>query len=149
MTGKADFSADEWELLLEGPPTAGSLVVLADRGGTFRETFSMAKAYTEARKQHGESELLDEIVSTKPKADRPKVGSFEELKELSLQKLRDVAGLLERKADPREVDEYRNFVLGLTERVAEAHAEGGERVSGPERAVISEIRDALWTAPAG
>ena len=132
MTGKADFSADEWELLLEGPPTAGSLVVLADRGGTFRETFSMAKAYTEARKQHGESELLDEIVSTKPKADRPKVGSFEELKELSLQKLRDVAGL-----------------LGLTERVAEAHAEGGERVSGPERAVISEIRDALWTAPAG
>ena len=30
----------------------------------------MAKAFTEARKQHGDSELLDEIAATKPEMDR-------------------------------------------------------------------------------
>ena len=67
MTTSADFTPEEWELILEGPTGAGTIVITAQRGGTFRETFSMAKAYTEARQQHGESELLDELVSTKPK----------------------------------------------------------------------------------
>jgi len=145
MTGKADFSAEEWELVLEGPPIAGTIVVLASQGGSFRESFSMAKAYTEARKQHGESQLLDELVSTKPKVDRTRHGSYEELKEHGLHRLRDVAGLLERKATREERDDYANFVVGLAERVAEAHKEDGERVSGPERQAIDEIRAALWT----
>ena len=32
----------------------------------FRETMAMSKAYLEARAQHGEGELLDEIVAAKP-----------------------------------------------------------------------------------
>jgi hypothetical protein len=143
--GEGGFSAEEWELVLEGPPTAGTIVVLASRGGSFRESFSMAKAYTEARKQHGESELLDEVVATKPKVDRTRHGSYEELKEHGLHQLREVAGLLERKATSEEADDYTNFVVGLAERVAAAHTEGGERVSGPEREAIDEIRAALWT----
>ena len=70
MTGKADFSPEEWEVVLKGPPSAGMIVVTAQRGGTFRESFSMAKAYAEARQQHGESQLLDTIVSTKPEVDK-------------------------------------------------------------------------------
>jgi hypothetical protein len=66
MTAKADFTEDEWKTILEAPPSAGLVVILSDRGGSVRETFSMAKAYTEARQQHGESELLDEIVAAKP-----------------------------------------------------------------------------------
>ena len=62
MTAKADFTEEEWKTILEAPPSAGLIVILSDRGGSIRETFSMASAYTEARKQHGESELLDEIV---------------------------------------------------------------------------------------
>src|SRR3954469_6261340 len=124
MSGKTDFTPEEWELVLEGPPLAGTIVVLAERGGTFRESFSMAKAYTEARKQHGESELLDEVVSTKPKVDRGRHGSFEELKEHTLGQLREAVGVLESKATPQEVDDYRRFVLALVERVAAAHKEG-------------------------
>jgi len=63
MTSKADFTDEEWTLLREAPASAGMLVVQADKGGMFRETFSMGKAYTEARKQHGASQLLDDIVS--------------------------------------------------------------------------------------
>lgn len=39
-------------------------------GGMFRETVAMSKAYAEARAQHGDSELLDEIVTAKPQVDQ-------------------------------------------------------------------------------
>ncbi|MGO9823507.1 MAG: hypothetical protein ACLPTJ_22995, partial [Solirubrobacteraceae bacterium] len=69
MTSKADFTKEEWDLVLEGPPSAGMIIVTAQHGGTFRETIAIAKAYAEARQQHGESELLDEIVAAKPEVD--------------------------------------------------------------------------------
>jgi hypothetical protein len=122
------------------------IVVTAERGGTLRETFSMAKAYVEARRQHGESELLDEIVSAKPEVDRTRHTSFEELREYGLRRLREAVEVLERKATPEEVDDYRRFVLTLAERVAAAHREGGQPVSDAERAAIDEIAAALGTA---
>ncbi len=150
MTGKADFSPDEWEVVLKGPPSAGMIVVTAQRGGTFRESFSMAKAYAEARKQHGDSQLLDEIAATKPEIDRARYHSAEELKDHGLQHLREAVELLEQKATPEEVEEYRRFVLTLANRVADAHKEGflglsGERVSEAERAAVAEIAEALGT----
>ena len=78
MTGKADFTEDEWKIVLEGPTSAGMIVIAAERGGSVRESFSMAKAYTDARGHHGESELLDEIVSTKPEMDKPHAHSTED-----------------------------------------------------------------------
>ena len=145
MTTKADFTADEWELVLEGPMGAGMIVATAERGGTFRETFSMSKAYTEARHQPGETELVDEIISSKPKVDRTKHGSFDELKEHGLQQLRDAVAVLEAKATPEEVEGYRQFVLALARRVAAAHEEKGERVSDSEEAAIAAIAGALGT----
>ncbi len=73
MTTKAAFSPDEWQLVLEGPTSAGMLIITASHGGMFRESMAMAKAYAEARAQHGESELLDEIVAEKPRMERGKV----------------------------------------------------------------------------
>jgi hypothetical protein len=148
MTAKADFNAEEWETILEAPPSAGLLVIVSDRGGSIKETFSMAKAYGEAREKHGSSELLDDIVSAKPEPDRTKHGSVEELKEACLQNLRDAIALLNAKAEPAEVEEYRQFVLGLAEKVANARKEGfmglsGERVSEEERTAIGEIASAL------
>ena len=45
------------------------------------------------------------------------------------------------------MDEYRRFVLTLAQRVAEAHKEGGERVSEAETAAIAEIAEALGSSP--
>ncbi len=134
--------------MLKGPPSAGTIVITAQRGGTFRETFSMAKAYAEARKQHGDSELLDEIASTKPEIDHTRYHSPEELKEHGLRHLREAVELLEQKATPEEVDEYKRFVLTLANQVAEARKEGflglsGERVSESEEAAVAEIAEAL------
>jgi hypothetical protein len=143
MTGKADFTEQEWELVLEGPPSAGMIVVTAQRGGTFRETFAMAKAYAEARQEHGQSKLLDEIVSAKPRVDRARSHSPEELKEHGLRHLREAVALLEAKATPEELDGYRRFVLAVADKVAGAHREGGVAISEPEQAAIDEIAAAM------
>jgi hypothetical protein len=149
MTVKSDFSTEEWQLILEAPPSAGMIVVTAQRGGSFRETIAMAKSYAEARKQHGESQLLDEIVAAKPERDHTHYHSPEELKEHGLQHLRDSVALLERKATPVEVDEYRQFIVNLSHRVAAAHREHGQDVSEAEQAAINDITSALQATSAG
>jgi hypothetical protein len=148
VTAKTDFSEEEWRQVLEAPPSAGLIVIGSDRGGSVRESFSMAKAYTEARREHGESELLDEIVNAKPEMDRTRFKTPEELKQHSLQNIRDAIALLKTKATDDEVEQYRKFVIDLSNRVAEARKEGfmglsGERVSDAERSAIEEITSAL------
>src|SRR3954449_5010589 len=106
MTGKADFTEEEWKTILEAPPSAGLVVIASDRGGSVRETFSMAKAYAEARQQHGESELLDEIVAAKPEMDRTRAHSPDELKEHALQNVREAIGVLKGTATEDEIAEY-------------------------------------------
>src|ERR1700677_2580381 len=98
MTTKAEFSPSEWQLVLEGPPTAGLLVITSSHGGMFRETMAMSQVSGEPRAQHGESELLDEIVAEKPRMDCGKVHNPEELRTQGLDCLRDVTTLLEHKA---------------------------------------------------
>lgn len=143
MTAKADFSEQEWRTALEGPPSAGMVVLTAAHGGTFKETFAIGKAYAEARQRHGESELLDEIVSAKPEIDHTRYHSLEELREHGLQHLRDAVEVLGRKATAAELDDYRRFVLALTEEVAEAHREHGVTVSDQEQAALETISTSL------
>jgi hypothetical protein len=144
MTAKADFTPQEWASVLEGPTSAGMIVITAQRGGTLRETVSMAKAYAEARQHHGQSELLDEIVAAKPEIDHTRYGSLEELKEHCLAHLRDAIALLKAKATQRELDDYNSFIVHLADKVADAHSKRGEEpVSDTERAAIAAIAEAL------
>src|SRR6202044_3118162 len=143
MTSKADFTPEEWQLILEAPPSAGMIVVTPQHGGSFRETIAMAKAYVEARQQHGKSELLDDIVAAKPERDHTHYHSPEELKQHGLQHLRDSVVLLESKATPVEVDEYRRFIITLSNKVAAAHREHGHEVSESEQSAINDITEAL------
>lgn len=145
MTTKAEFSPEEWKNILEAPTSAGMIVVMSEKGGTIRESFSMAKAYVEAREQHGSSELLDEVVATNPKVDRH-AHSPDDLRTTGLQHVRDAVALIEAKATPQELEDYRAFVVGLAERVAHAHREGGVEVSEREQAAIDEIKVALGGA---
>jgi hypothetical protein len=151
MTGKADFAEDEWKVVLEGPTSAGMIVIAAERGGSVRESFSMAKAYTDARGHHGESELLDEIVSTKPEMDKPHAHSTEELTDDLLENIRNAIALLEQKATADEVEAYRQFTLSLAHKVAEARKSGflglsGERVSEAEEQALAAVTEAIGTA---
>ena len=153
MTKKADFNAEEWSLVLEGPPTAGLILIVADRGGTLRESISMGKAYAEAQKQHDESELLEEIVRAKPEFDRERFKTPDDVRTVGLQLLRDAVQLLEGKATPEEVEDYKRFVLNVADTVAHARKEGGvlgiggKPVSDAEKAALDEIASTLGTEP--
>ena len=146
MTTKAAFSPEEWKVVLEGPPAAGMIVITAARGGMFRETVAMSKAYAEARAEHGDSELLDEIVAAKPQTDHTRYHSAEELRDHGLRHLRDAVTLVDSKATTQERDDYRRFVLTLAGKVAAAHKEGGQSVSPAEADAIQQITAALGTA---
>jgi len=146
MTTKAAFSPEEWKVVLEGPPAAGMIVITAARGGMFRETVAMSKAYAEARAEHGDSELLDEIVAAKPQTDHTRYHSAEELRDHGLRHLRDAVTLVDSKATTQERDDYRRFVLTLADKVAAAHKEGGQSVSPAEAEAIQQIAAALGTA---
>jgi hypothetical protein len=139
MTASSDFSPEEWETVREGPTSAGIIVSAAERGGSFREAIAMAKAFAEARQEHGESELLDELVSAKPDVDRTRAHSPDELRQHGLQKIREAVALVEQKATAQELGDYRLFVISLAKRVAEA--KGG--IGDAEQAAISEIETAL------
>src|SRR3954451_2728181 len=139
MTTKGDFAGQEGEGGLTAPTVAGMMVITADHGGMMRETFAMAKAYGEARGQHGNSELLDEIVSTKPERDHGKFRSYDELRAHGVEVLREAVATLEAKATPEEVDDFRSFILALAQRAAEGHEEDGAAVSPREQAAIDDI----------
>ena len=145
MTTKAAFSPDQWQAVLEGPPSAGMIVATAARGGMIREAIALSKAYVEARAQHGESELLDEIVAAKPEIDHRRFQSAGELRADGLEHIRAAVTLLDSKATAEETDGYRRFVLELANKVAAAHREGGRGASPDEAEAIEEIAAALST----
>jgi hypothetical protein len=146
VTGKADFTPEEWHTILQAPVSAGLMVVTAHRGGSFRESFAMAKAYAEARQQHGASPLLDEIVAAKPERDKTHYHSHDEVRTAAVKHLEDAIAILGQKAAPEDVEAYRQFVLTLAEKVAHAHREHGQEVSPEEQQALDEIGAALGRA---
>lgn len=153
MTQKADFNAEEWSLILEGPPVAALMVIAADRGGTIRESLSMGKAYAAERENQGSSELLDAIVRDKPTLDPKSFGSPAELPTVGRTRLDGALKTLEAKATSVEVDDYRRFVYAVAERVARSHKEGGflgiggKEVSDSERETLATIAETLSYTP--
>lgn len=146
MTAKADFTEEEWNVVREGPAAAGVLVLMAQGGGSFRETWALAKSYAEARKQPGQSQLLDELASEKPDVERH--STREEQESQGLTGLREAIALLEQKATPEEVEGYRTFVLAVARKVAEAHEEEGQPISAAEQAAIEKVASTIGTPAA-
>ena len=143
MTAKSAFSDEGWKTVLAGPPSAGMIVLTAQSGGTWSETWAMSKAYVETRQQHGESELLDEVVSAKPKMEHTSYKTPAELREGCLQHIRDAIGVLDGVATQEEIDDYKRFIVRLAHKVAAAHREGGQDVSPAESDAIQIIADTL------
>jgi hypothetical protein len=156
MTRKADFNAEEWSTVVEGPLWAGMRVISADRGGTLRESLALGRVYQEARAGHGESELLDELVKSPPSIDPNQVREAGgNIGAVASERLRDAMGILEAKATPEEIDAYKRFIMTVAQAVASAHKEGGflgiggKQISDAENQALDEISTALGPPPAG
>lgn len=153
MTQKADFNADEWSLILEGPPLAALRVIVADRGGTIRETLSIGKVYASEQKNEGNSELLDAIVQDRPQVDAKRYADPEEAKTAAMDRLGEALAAVERKATSVELEDYRRFVYAVADKVARAHKEGGflgiggKEISADEREALEQIAERLGYTP--
>jgi hypothetical protein len=155
MTKKADFNAEEWSTIVNGPLYAGMRVISADRGGTLRESLAMGRAYQEAREHHADSELLDELVKSPPAIDPDRVREASgDIAALTSKQLRDAIGILEAKSTAAEIDAFKRFVMTVAQAVAGAHKEGGflgiggKQISDAENQALDEISSALGSPPA-
>ncbi|MDQ2895649.1 MAG: hypothetical protein M3Y09_08380 [Actinomycetota bacterium] len=155
MTTKADFNAEEWSTVVDGPLYAGMRVISADRGGTMRESLAMGRAYQQAREPHGESGLLDELVKSPPAIDPDRVReSGGDISTVATKQLREAMRILQAKATPSETDAYKTFVMTVAEAVASAHREGGflgiggKEISEAENRALDELSAALGAPPA-
>jgi hypothetical protein len=154
MTRKADFNAEEWTTVVEGPLYAGMRVISADRGGTLRESLALGRAYQAAREGHAESGLLDELVKSPPSIDPSRVREAGgDIAAVASERLREAMRILEEKTTPEEVDAYKRFVMTVAQAVASAHKEGGflgiggKEVSDAENVALDEISAALGSPP--
>ena len=149
MTKKADFNAEEWSTVVEGPLLAAMRVIAAGRGGTIRESLAVGQAYGEARRHQGESELLDDLVASPPAMDQNRLRSAGDIDSASTERLREAVQLMEQKASPEEVDAYKRFAVKVAEAAAKAHKEGGfmgvggKQVSDTEQAALDDIAATL------
>ncbi len=155
MTSKAEFNAEEWSTVVNGPLYAGMRLIAADRGGTLRETMAMGRVYQDAREGHGDSELLDELVKSPPAIDPDTVrDAGGNLAAVARQQLREAVGILEAKASAAETDDYKRFVMTVAQAVAGAHKEGGflgvggKQISDAENQALDEVSAALGPPPA-
>jgi hypothetical protein len=154
MTRKAEFNAEEWSTVVDGPLYAGMRVISADRGGTLRETMAMGRVYQDAREHHGDSELLDELVKSPPSIDPERVHEAGgNSGAVTTQELHAAIAILEAKASSAEVDAYKRFVMTVAQAVASAHKEGGvlgiggKQISDAENQALDEISTALGAPP--
>jgi hypothetical protein len=156
MTRKADFNAEEWSTVVEGPLYAGMRVISASRGGTLRESLALSHVYQEARERHGQSGLLDELIKSSPSIDPDRLREARgNIGPLVDEQLRQAIGIVEAKSTAEETDSYKTFVMTVAQAVAGAHKEGSflgiggkRKISDAENQALDEISAALGSPPA-
>lgn len=156
MTKRADFNAEEWVTVVDAPIYAALRVIAASHGGRLRESLALSRAYVEARANHGQSELLDELVKSPPAIDANELRHAQaNIAEVTTQHLRDAIGIVAAKARPAETDAYKAFVMTVAQAVASAHKEGGflgiggKQITDAENQALDEISSALGPPPSG
>jgi hypothetical protein len=152
MTSRADFNAEEWATVVDGPIYAALRVIAASHGGRLRESLALGRAYQDARANHGANELLDELLKSPPAIDADELRHAQSnIVEVAAQQLRTAIGMV---GAPAETDSYKTFVMTVAQAVASAHTEGGflgiggKQISDAENQALDEISTALGPPPA-
>ena len=160
MATKADFTPDEWKLLLESVMMAGVAVTAADPSGLWgalKESFASARVLAEGKTSS--DQLIQAIVADFSSSEGRGIArdalkadisgkSAADIKTIALDKVRQAATLLNAKA-PQDAVAVKAWMRLMSEKVADASAEGGflgfggKPVSDAEKAMLSDIDAAL------
>ena len=158
MTTKSDFTTEEWNQIRRAPFMAGLAVVAASPSGPFgliKEMFAVGKMLAEVKTQGASNELVKALVSELETGARDPASaelqdkSPDQVKSLAIQNLGQITALLEKKATPEEVQGFKQWLVAVAQKVAEAAKEGGflgfggTQVSDQEATTIRELSTAL------
>lgn len=163
MANKTNFTTEEWKTLIEGVMMSGLAVTAAEPSGIWgvlKESFASSKAIIEGRS--GSDELVKAIEAEFETSEgrtfaregfREKLAGAKaaELKAKCIDTLKQVAAILEAKA-PEDAEAVKKWFYHISEKVAEADAEGGflgfggTQVTDAEKAALGEISSALKLA---
>jgi len=162
MGVRDDFTEEEWARVIEAPLVAGLAVTAADPGGLIgavQESAGLAGSIKSAGDSAAEGSLVSEVIEAYKTGEGRKTardGAMALIKgrkpaeacDAAVERLGETAELVGAKA-PGEAADFRSFLRGVAQRVAEAGTEGGflgfggEKVSDAERKTLADIDAAL------
>jgi hypothetical protein len=162
MASKANFTTEEWVLLLEAPMMAGMAVSAAEPSGLFgmlKESFATGKLLVQAKSDAAANELVKAVADDYATAEgrkaasdglKAKLGGGQpgDIKAKALDGLRQAAALVASKA-PADAAAFKAWLAQIGQSAAEAASEGGfmgfggVQVSDAEKATLAEIATAL------
>lgn len=166
MSLKDNFTADEWFKIMTGPGRAGAAVVASSPSGLtglLAEAGAIASAVRESVSRESRTPLMEAIAAEllgQPAARAPeqeRARNVEDVKTQSLEGVRQAMWLVSAKTSAEDATAYREMLMLVAQRTAEAAKEGGflgfggEQVNDKERAVLDELRQMLGGSgqPAG
>jgi hypothetical protein len=160
MTGKTDFTEEEWASLVRSPMVAGLAITIADPGGPIeavKETSAVAKVVNFTANEERDDlvgHLAREIRALAEQHHNP-IGGWKPQGPDPKQEIVDEIGragqIVTAKGTPEEAEAYRAWILECAQRAADAAKEGGfmgfhaERVSQGEKDMLARLGSALGT----
>lgn len=162
MTTKADYTADEWQVLVDVPTLAGLAVMMSGKSGlgTMKEAVALTQSVVDGREDHPSVSLIQAIIDGRLKgSDKSTAETFtnnpytglgiEKFMATVAERCKAAAEILAKKAPAEEASAFRAWVLQIAENVAKAAREGGflgfggTQVSTEEVAAIDRIKSSL------
>jgi hypothetical protein len=156
VTSRADFSDEEWEILVRAPLLAcWAVIAAAPTGsvGTVNELQAMLGVMKETRHATTQDSIIGALAaSLRHRLDRSEMRvrelPREVLEQRTLEASREAVALLQAREATVHLPEYRDWVVHLAQAVADASKEGGglggsDRVQPQEFTLIDDIRRAL------
>jgi hypothetical protein len=165
MTTQPAFTTEEWNLLRIVPSLVAGGVSAADPSGIFgsiKEATAGMRGMIGSLQQDSKGGLLAAMFADKSMPGMPDLktlvgeGNREQqianLKSAVLTRIKEAANLVSRKATPEEAQAYKQMIMGVAEKTANASKEGGflgfggVRVSSAEQSFLNEVKAALQLA---
>ena len=158
MTGKADFSEEEWTRLKRAPFVAGMAITFSDPGGPIelaKETAATLKTVTGAEQgsRGGFVGAVAGEVVAEARARKNPLADFKPKGALAgqeiLEELTAVNAIVSAKTSPEEAEAYRSWLRDAAQEAANAAKEGGffgfhaVRVSEGEQRMLDKLDEAL------
>jgi hypothetical protein len=156
MTGKADFTPEEWARLRRSPFVAGMAISLSDPGGPIelaKETAATLKTVTNAAGHAEQSPLVAALAGEALAEAHAHRNPFKDYKPKTTQEIVDELSacnaLVSEKASTEEADAYRAWLNEAAQEAANAAKEGGffgfhaVRVSEGEQRMLDALAEVL------